>query len=616
MDSDPRCSCSGGAEREKMDPFYSLLIAATLLLFRPCEGRIVGRCFQEIEGSRCHGKGMSWQHDGVCVVNEQNIPQCTVPDTATFKLAVIAKLRQLKRLPGSEFVSTLWMRGSGPGLSWEKSVELKKTAVSVDTWRAELSYSSTSDSLPCLSPSQCTMNQGALEFRLYRDKLGIETMLGPNFYIPLPISRSLAGAVDFLTPKVTVYPWFDGDKIRITRFTLEHRTQLSQDTLKLNVTLLYPPSFDHNVRKSYPLVILFGKKEPAYISPLLEHMFIHEASIQEAVVAVIEYLDTAPFCFFNPIQHPWYGGGNVWRCKAGRSTCHDCQSCWDNRRTEACDKDEFIQKAMNCLTYDHCKGRGEVMLNLIESSLLPELLERTANRLLVDFPRQRISIIGMDGAGLLACYAAVTRPVVYGNAGCLSAPFAWPIRSLEIDPVAHMGKILYQLNISLLAQPGLQMQYLTQKYYIDTGERDNFFFPVIDAHRYTHWFIDKLQEQLGLQMDENIVYANIPKMSNSYYHHPYHAQRILHTIRHPLRFFLRAEGGPNREFSRMLHLSEESYGERSAQLELSSGVVHQLGEGTQTLWTNHCTEAAPGHDKKSSNDVPLPVFLSVLGKCS
>ena len=40
---------------------------------------------------------------------------------------------------------------------------------------------------------------------------------------------------------------------------------------------------------------------------------------------------------------------------------------------------------------------------MIELDLLPTLREMIQQRLLVEFPRHRISLVGLDGAGLLAC---------------------------------------------------------------------------------------------------------------------------------------------------------------------------------------------------------------------
>ena len=596
-----------------------LLLGQPLLLPLGAEGREVGRCFQNVEGSRCHERNKAWQRDGVCMfkgsAGGQPGPVCAVPDKRTFKFAIIAKLRQLKKIPGTKPIIKLWIRGSGPGLSWEKSTEMKKTASALDVWRTELSFDADSGALPCLSSSYCAMNQAALEFRLYRDELAQDGMLGPNTYVPLPISHSLSGAADFMIPEVAIQPWFDGMKITKTEFTISSSMHVTgkEGELEVGVTLLYPPSFDYNIHKSYPLVIMFGAKEAVLITPLLEHMFVHEASIDEVVVASIHYLDAAPFCLLNPFKD-----SEIWRCKTGQ-TCHQCQSCWDYRRAEPCDKEEFIEKAKKCLTVAQCGGRGEEILDFIELDLLPNLLERTANRLLLDFPRSRVTIIGYDGAGLLACYAALTRPTVYGNAGCLSAPFAWPLKHLLPDVTETFGmQGVYELK--LLPQPKLQMEYATQKYFIDTGEKDNFFFPVVNPFHYTERFISSLKEKLKLRDNVNILYSSFPGMDNSYYHFPDSGGKMLQRMRHPLLFFLGAKGGPSRNFSKMLQITQRSYAERNAKLGISGTDKDVTSTAPGTSGTDHeahnnsrfCT--AHTELAKSKNDVPLPVFLATLGK--
>ncbi len=559
-----------------------------------------------------------------------------MPNSAEFKLAVVAQWRKLRKTPDSKSITTLWMRGSGPGLSWEKSTELKKTASSIDTWKAELSYTSGSDSLRCLSSSHCSTNQRALEFRLYRDELASEGMLGPNFFIPLPLSHSLSGTVDFLTPTVTVKPWFDGNKITVSSYiqTSSESVTGRMSQMIVKVSLLYPPSFEYNVRKTYQLVILFGKKEPMLVAPLLEHLFVHDATVKEVFVVVIGYLDKAPFCNSSPFNP----AGTLFVCKSG-VTCHDCQSCWDERRAERCDREEFIDKTNRCLKGVKCNGHGDEILDMIELDILPEIQERAQNRLLIDFPRNRLSIIGMDGAGLLACYAALTRPTIYANAGCMSAPFNWPLLELEkeFDPRV-MASLLSRINGSIRRLPSLQMEYITQKYYVDNGDNDNFYFPSVDAHRYTEWFISRLQDDLGLRINENIVYAKIPGLSNSYYHHWYHGERVLHTLRYPLLYFFRAQGGPSKTYSRTLQITEESYAKRTKSYE-ELQVKHGGGEGgggggggtgggggleksgdgkTLTSWMNNqssfCTGPSLLDGESPEGGVPVPVFLAFTGR--
>lgn len=588
-----------------MTSSLSLALQLLVLQFVVCEARRVGDCAQPvIDGARCHQRSRSWQHDGVCIT-----PQgyCNVPDTRVFKFALIARLRQLQRPRGSKPVKKLWIRGSGPGLSWEKSIELKRTASTIDTWKLELSYTSNSDALPCKVTTHCAFNQGALEFRLYRDELALDDMLGPNFYISLPISHSMFGATDFLLPEVTVYPWFDGKTITLSEFEISSSRYVTGVTgeIKPKVTIMYPPSYHFNVRKSYPLVIIFGTREPVHIAPLLEHMYVHEASIQEAVVVSIHYMDPAPFCMFNPFPD----GSKTWVCKTWQSRCHTCQSCWDPRRAERCERQEFMDKVDNCLRTLHCYGRADQILDFIELDLLPQVAERTLNRVQLDFPRQRISIIGFDGAGLLSCYAVLTRPMMYAKAGCLSAPFFWPLISLtEAQP--GLGQVFQQLNESFWRLPPLRAQYLHQQYYIDVGERDNHYFPTIDPYQYAEQFINNLTGILKLKMDEHIVYSTVPGAGNSYYHHPNGGEEVLHRIKYPLLYFLKAKGGPNNQHARMQKITESWYAQHDGKEPSSEEEVAVLNDTRR----GHCL--ASEHDTIHGTVVPIPIYLASIGKCT
>ena len=66
-------------------------------------------------------------------------------------------------------------------------------------------------------------------------------------------------------------------------------------------------------------------------------------------------------------------------------------------------------------------GHADNYLDWIESSVLPRL--RDKYRLAVAL--QPLSILGSSLGGLLACYAAWTRPQTYGAAACMSPSFWW-----------------------------------------------------------------------------------------------------------------------------------------------------------------------------------------------
>ena len=599
--------------------FLIIIIISSLHI---CGARNIGKCIKDVHGSNCHQPNSKWQHDGVCLRDEITLrTNCHVPDSRQFKFSIAARLRQLKMIPGVKKVTNLWIRGSGPGLSWEKPLALQKSASALDKWKIDISYKYDSNALLCLSTSHCSLQQKAVEFRVYRDELGKQDMLGPNFYIPLPVSNSMAGALGFSPPEVTVYPWFDGTSTAVQKIHIPIDTSVTKNLGTLTFHMILPPSFDFNARKTYPLVLLFGAPT---ITHILEHMYIYEASIKEAIVVAIDYVDDAPFCAFNPFIEDMtpinFESSKIWRCKGGNRQCHDCMSCWDVQRREKCDKDEFIHQATRCLQAVECFGRADDLLDLIELKLLSEVSRMTQSRVQVNFPRDRMSIIGFDGAGLLACYAALTRPYHYQHAACLSAPFHWPMPSLanvgENRMRQGIGEVLHELNATLLLTPGLRLIHMTQKYYIDIGERDNFFFPVVDQYESAQWFLQLLKDTLWLEDSKNVLFSVVPNGGNSYYHHKRGGMEVFNRIKVPLLLFLRAEGGPGRDFPRIMKISDTVHHERELSLGITSRKVEDLeSEENDTTTRDSCYAfGRRWREPESPSGVPVPVFLITVGK--
>lgn len=528
---------------------YFILLAVTLSLVMLASGRDVGQCQEgaDEQGGHCFAPSEHWQHDGVCI-HSQNAKRCNVPDTREFKFTLRVSIRQL-RFVNSKSLDTLWIRGNGPGLSWTKPVKLRQSASGVGIWVTDISYTYDSKALLCNNPQHCIFNQRSLEFRVYQDEEGQEGMLGPNLYVNLPVSSSMAGHPLFITPKVDVYPWFGGTSISLEGLTLSP-TPLGD----VKATLLYPPSFDYNARKKYPVVIMFGSMLSLQITPLLEHMYIHEASIQETFVIVLHHNNTAPFCDFNPYPEGRRGEdvNLIWRCKR-EEDCKSCHRCWDPEKKLRCNSDAFISSAQRCLYPTKCSKSplGEEWLDLIEEHVIPQAARKSQSRILVDFPKDRLTIVGFDGTGLLACHAAITRPHVYKNAACLSAPFHWPLKSLTGHLAAQktgMGKTMKNVSHNFMFYPELFAFHVTQKYYIDYGELDNVHFPFIDIDYYIDAFMNKLHEMFDVPLQNVLKFKKLPMAGNDYYLHPDGGVEVLNRIKLPLLFFFGTEGGPNEVF--------------------------------------------------------------------
>ena len=586
-----------------------LLLCLLLVLQLQLGGaRSIGSCKAEELLSSCKSKGQRWQHDAVCTYGGK----CVVVDERQFSFMVTARLRQVKQ---GKAIKSLWMRGAGPGMSWDKPVELRRSGSSVDSWKTEIKYRSSSDALLCTSADYCFANQKALEFRLYRDQMGKEDMLGPNFFIELPLSGSMEGANNFLAPSVTVYPWFDSDKVLTRRVQIQSSLHVTgfPKTFKTQLTIIYPPSFEYNTRKMYPLVLYLGYAVGLF-GPLLEHAFVHEASIQEAIVVGIDPMQSfSPFSRLCP-----YRDSYLLSCKE-KNCIHNCMTCW-NIRTEknVCDKDEFLSQAQACLTHLGTAPRGEEVLDFIQMDIVPKLRELSQERLLVEFPKHRISIMGsLYGSSLLACHAALTRPHVYQNAACFSAPFYWPLSSSFTNPAPNPGifQTFRDLEKEFDRTPALRSAYVSQKYYIDVASNENSLLPIIDVYKHTEDFIQQLEETLQLEKGKNILYFTVPDLARSYMLDKYGTPYVFNRILPAFKFFLKTEGGPSREAARLQSVSDKTIAEQNKLY------GHLIGGSEQN-------ESSAAHDGESCDarytgpgglsrptEVPIIFFLPALGQC-
>lgn len=582
------------------------LLVTLIISVCAIDAKDVGRCSKN--DVQCSKYGAYWQHDGVCISEK-----CHVPDTRVFRFYLTAKMKW-HDLVSVDPTKKLWVRGFGPTLSWDNPKPMLQTGRSLLTWTTGITYTSASNSLVCINTTHCSFNQEAIEFRISMDEAGLEDMLGPNFFIKLPISKSMVGAIGYLPPPVYVYPWFKAKSVVSEQKEMSYKSSISGASKSKNIkyTTLFPPSFKYNTYKTYPLIVMFGTHEVLHIAPLLEHLYIYEGSIKEAVIVSIHYFDEAPFCAFNPFsEHIQTRMENqIWKCRNGAENCDTCQTCWDPLRIEKCTNNTFITKTRQCLSSYSCTGQAGDLLDHIQVNLLPALQMRTGNRLQLDFPKQRMSVVGYSGGGLLACFAALSRPLYYQNAACLSAPFHWPM--VNISQLYHrdnegMAILMRGINNTLSIEPSRRLLYSSQKYYIDVAE-DNRYFPVIDSQNYAKWMIKMLKDVLHLETDTNILYFDIPGVADSYYHDRLGGTAILNRIKHSLIYFLAAEGGPSKNHARK-----------------STSLDSLFTEQKETLLTRYNSSDNGGqiHNKYCNNGtsqrgeqlgVPVSVFIVTVGE--
>lgn len=567
--------------------------------------RSVGSCSEKL--TKCKGK--KWHHDAVCSFDNE----CLVVSERAFSFKIVAKMRKVETEKDSgKKVRSLWMRGNGPGLSWSKPVELRRSGSSVDSWKTEIRYRSSSDALLCTSGDYCFANQKAIEFRLYRDQMGKDSMLGPNFYIALPVSDSMEGAADFLTPSITVYPWFDGRDIVVRKMKVESSLHVTgrPDEFEATVDVLYPPSFKHNIRKHYPLVLYLGYSAQA-LAPLLEHAFVHEAHIGEALVVGISPLEqTPPYSAFSP-----YRDSHVWQCKKKPCKVMECATCWLPQTRSVCDKNEFVFQAKQCLEPELVPSYGEEVLDFIEIDIIPKLQEVSQQRLMVDFPQQRVTIFSeFEGTSLLACHAALTRPHIYQNAACLAAPFYWPLTASLTDPAPNPGiqRTFQRIQEQFAATPALRSAYLSQKYYIDIAHNQHALLPLVDVYEHTEEFVRQLEETLFLERGKHFLYFTVPDVAIAYALQRPSILRVYNRILPAFKFFLRAEGGPNKSGARSRPVLDKTIAEQN---ELYGGLVSRQNATAQPEQHLSCDahDTTPPAGASRPTEVPIIFFLPVLG---
>lgn len=556
---------------------FLLLYVPLLLLFMctPLQSFVQRKCSYKKLGSHCSTQDKKWKIDNVCILDKIKGPICYSPPSVKFSFWLVVAIANDLNIPHS-----LWIVGTGPGLSWDRAIQM--STLKQGYWGFNINYTNDLSSHFCNNQSHCSLNQKAVEFRVYADSSKKKNMLGHNFYVRLPVSDSIVSHSDFKPPMVYFFPYFKGKKVESKKFYFEDRTHFKDRNRRIDVKLMYPPSYLHNYHKRYPVVVVFGGFH-LQLAPLLESLFVHESNAEEAFVVVVDYGSPPPYCIFNPLmvideQSESFSGNLVWNCQNSDRTVEQClecmKACYDLRVQSLCNLIQFRRLISDCGQEPvRCEGLGGTIVDLIENVVLPELSFKTTSRMLIDYPRERVSVIGIDGGGLLACYAALFRPLVFKNAACLSAPFHWPLRSLRTKQSREkqgIGLLLSQVAERIRVRKGFNKLYSTQKYYIDLDLHDNTYLPIVDAYNYSDWVVSKLRTIITLD-PANLMYFTIVgsnRYGNSYIHLIKDGDfRLLNRIKEPLKFFLKPEGGYSATHSRMIKLSSYMFIDQNVKLE-------------------------------------------------
>ena len=586
--------------------YSHILILVVLFVLKSASLQTISTGCEE-EYSRCSADNQPWRHDGICLDGE-----CLVPDTYTLRLLLKVSYSGLAQY---EKVTHLHIRGAGPGLSWNRPLPMTNSPYEEDIWTATLDYMVDSNGLPCLNSTFCLQNQAHLEFRVYyADMLGRERdMLGPNFFLALPISQSVQGAFQSRVPEFIFYPWFFSTDITSYSLSLVSHRPTTQYELLLESIILLPASFHENTGKKYPLLlVMYSGRE---IRQLLRYFSVYEASIEEVVTVLLEYKvkSYAEFLPFKISYEP----------VCINQPCHTCLRCWDPLRIEPCDDSEFRNelRSEDCVHIANYTGKSHDIISSIEYDLVVELQRVTKNRVLVDFPRERLSIVGFGEGALTAFHAAISRPNMVQNVACISPKFFLPGDS-ELHMQYGMKDILWREAAKLNGNPGKQLLHKTQKFYFDQGELDNLYYRIADAIRGVDEVVRILKRQFDLEESKNIFQMIIGGGWLDYENK--RPPDILSRIRLPLILFFRAAGGPSSDFTRVISIPETSYPERYSLMvqlipETSSDrkLFSLLGvEANLSLFevsVEDTNDSVSDICEEPTGEVPWEIFVTIVG---
>lgn len=520
----------------------------------------------------CPSVAKDWRLDSVCTdvasIIGPALRVCLSPVGRKFQVTIRVEIEphQVGQAQGS-----LWMSGRGPTLSWETATEVKKDPLRPSAWNVDIEYVMDSDSVKCFLSSQCTGLQNAIEFRLNLDKgLGPRgDMLGPNFYISLPVSNSMRGSLSGARSHVTVYPWFSGVRRQVKQY------YRSFEGMDANFSIFFPASFDSSVGlKKYPLVVVLGKEASRVLPPLIDAIY-SETLAEEAVVVFfdkwgIEVQDMQ--CNYSP-----------YRQKSVSDERKHCQTCWDSdpQHQRSLLLEHTYERHMVSIS---CRSHGgELLLEFISTQLVEVVQAETNERVMFDPPRYRISVIGHGMMGLLSCHAAITRPYFFGSAGCMSAPFYWPLDN-SFGAQSGFRKAL-KSNIPLTAEQ--KSLHCTQKYYIDVGEWDD---STGRSVKEAKEIIGTMKHHFMLKDSENVLFFVVPNTSSNSYsnqHLRMDEENLISRFHSVLHYILRPEGGPRR---------------------------NRLSEPTEQPYVASSTNSSHLLSYSCSKGISLPVFLCSIGK--
>ncbi|XP_052769356.1 uncharacterized protein LOC128209375 [Mya arenaria] len=344
---------------------------------------------------------------------------------------------------------SLYMRGNGLGLSWNKGIEMGRS--SKDTWSMRFNYKSTPKGFQC-EPcyGDAVLPNKLLQFRILVDDHN--DMMGANFALKLPVSA--ASAYFKSKPEFVFHPWFYTNSGSLSNLTVASQYIGG----RRDVAVWRPPSFLENPFKSYPVVIVFdvGPNEAESFKYIFDELVYPTQVSQEAIVVAFgDYKIQNRHTLMTPSMSVDY------ECING--TFEDmCGFCLPDFST--LNATHFLQLMINkCGKRTTVGGLGEQTLDFLINEAMPEANRSSSGRI----QPGRYGILGYSLGGLMSCHAAWTRSAVFSFAACMSPSFWWPLNN-ETNNLCD-----FDFNNKTLKNPAYAVNRPSQRIFIDAGGLEN-----------------------------------------------------------------------------------------------------------------------------------------------
>ena len=165
-----------------------------------------------------------------------------------------------------------------------------------------------------------------------------------------------------------------------------------------------------------------------------------------------------------------------------------------------------------------------------------------------------------------------------------------------------------------MLRPELKILFATQKYWIDVGEYDNDYLPIVDEHNYSDWVVEQMKTRLKMDPENILYFRKVLGEGNSYHHLRLMGDnRIVDRLKLPLQWFLKPEGGLDAKHPRTPQLSGEDYSKRKeevSKLADTAGPAVLVSQDYKQQ-DKSCKEILL---EKQDKTVPVSVYLISIGE--